>query len=53
MITIQATICCQNEQQIPIVSGEILMAQLVGEVIAQIGPHRNFNILFEVDKQVG
>ena len=52
MISVEGPVGGQDEEEVAIVSREVLVAEIVGVLVAEVGPHRNVHLLLQVNEQV-
>ena len=53
LITVKTSIGGQNEEKTTVVSGEIFMAEVIGEIIAKVAPNSHIDLLLHIDEKIG
>jgi hypothetical protein len=52
VISVEASIGREYEEQITIVPREVFMAEVVGELVIEVRPHCDVDVVFEIDEEV-
>jgi len=52
VVAVEWSISGQHEEQVTVVASEVLFAEVVGVLVAEVGPYRDVDVCSEVDEEV-
>jgi hypothetical protein len=52
LVAVERAVGGEDEEQVAVVAGEVLVAEVIGEVVGEVGPHCHVHVPLERDEEV-